>query len=96
MRSAIIASAFAALAVANPIPQEIDLSAIGALPTAAVSAAPVDVASQTVSVKASAAATSVGVAVVTATAVPSSTAQKREVFKRDCAAQPSGSGPVSS
>lgn len=96
MRSTIIAAAFAGLAIASPVPQNIDLAAIDALPQAAVSAAPVDVASQSVSVKPSAAATSVGAAVVTAVAVPTEVAaKKRHVFKRSCEVQPAGAGPTS-
>ncbi|KAI9647840.1 hypothetical protein NHQ30_004228 [Ciborinia camelliae] len=93
MRPTIIASTFAALAIANPVPQKIDLAAIDALPKASLSAAPVNVYSQAVYVKPSAAATSEGAAKVTALAVPTGAAGKRDVFKRSCEAQPAGKGP---
>ncbi|QSZ36796.1 hypothetical protein DSL72_006679 [Monilinia vaccinii-corymbosi] len=96
MRSATIVSALAALAVANPVPQVIDLSAVDALPEASVSSAPDDVAYQSVHVKPPAAATSAGVAKVTAVAVPAGAARKRNIIKRSCCdVQPAGAGPTS-
>lgn len=96
MRSTIILSTLAALAVANPLPQQIDFAAIDALPEASVSAAPVDVASQSVSVKPSAAVTSIAAAKVTATTLPSGAAVKRELTNRAaCDPQPSGKAPNS-
>ncbi|ESZ96472.1 hypothetical protein SBOR_3094 [Sclerotinia borealis F-4128] len=95
MRSAIIACAFAALAIANPLPQNIDLAAIDSLPQAEVTAAPVNVTSQSVNVKPSNAASSVGAAKVSGTAVPTDVAARRKVFRRSCEVQPAGAGPTS-
>ncbi|KAG4033904.1 hypothetical protein MFRU_004g04000 [Monilinia fructicola] len=95
MRSTIIVSALAALAVANPVPQAIDLAAVDALPEASVSGAPDNVAYQSVDVKPSAAATSAGAAKVTDTAVPSGSPAKRNIVKRSCEVQPAGAGPTS-
>ncbi|APA11511.1 hypothetical protein sscle_08g062810 [Sclerotinia sclerotiorum 1980 UF-70] len=95
MRSAILTSAFAVLALGNPIPQEIDLGTIDSLPPAAVSNAPVDISSQSVSVKPSAAATSVGAAKVTNTAVPSTVAKRNNIKRSSCEPQPLGAAPTS-
>lgn len=95
MRPAIIASAFAALAFANPLPQDIDLGAIDALPQAEVSAAPVDVSSQVVAVKPVSDAVLEGAAAVNNVAAPDGAARKRNLVKRDCEKQPLGYGPNS-
>ncbi|KAK6599418.1 hypothetical protein H4I95_08293 [Botrytis cinerea] len=95
MRPVIIASAFAALAFANPLPQDIDLGAIDALPEAGVSAAPVDVSSQVVAVKPVSDAVTEGASVVNDVAAPDGVTKKRGLTKRDCEPQPAGYGPNS-
>ncbi|KAF7890023.1 uncharacterized protein EAF02_002438 [Botrytis sinoallii] len=95
MRPVIIASAFAALAFANPLPQDMDLGAIDALPQAEVSSAPVDVSSQVVAVKPVSDAVLEGAAAVNDVAAPDGVARKRDLVKRDCEQQPLGYGPNS-
>ena len=102
MRSAFIISAFAALALAAPRPQDIEFDQVDAAPNPIVVAAPVDVAEQTVSIQPLAAITTFADASVTD--VASTTDQKRDFLgvarslsKRgdgDCSAQPAGTGPA--
>ncbi|TEY46779.1 hypothetical protein BOTCAL_0314g00160 [Botryotinia calthae] len=95
MRPFIITSAFATLAFANPLPQDIDLGAIDALPEAGVSAAPVDVSSQVVAVKPVSDAVIEGASVVNDVAAPDGVTKKRGLTKRECEPQPAGYGPNS-
>ncbi|TGO55923.1 hypothetical protein BOTNAR_0234g00140 [Botryotinia narcissicola] len=95
MRPIIIASAFAALTFANPLPQDIDLGAIDALPQAEVSAAPVGVSSQVFAVKPVSDVVLEGAAAVNDVAAPDGAARKRNLVKRDCEQQPLGYGPNS-
>jgi ribonuclease PH len=101
MRSAFIVSAFAALALAAPRPQDIEFDQVDASPDPIVVAVPVDVAEQTVTLQPLAAVTTTADASVTDVA---STEQKRDFLgvarslsKRhdgDCSAQPAGTGPA--
>jgi hypothetical protein len=100
MRSFTVAAAFAALAVANPLPQEIDWAAVDALaPIPTVSIPVVDVAAKasTVAYEPSAAATSVA-AEVKASGVDSDATSGLKVRAAavTCKPQPSGAGPVPS
>jgi hypothetical protein len=98
MRSFTVAAAFAALAVANPLPQEIDWAAVDALaPIPTVTIPVVDVAAKasTVAYEPSAAATSVA-AEVKASGVDSdaSTGLKVRAAAVTCKPQPLGAGPT--
>lgn len=102
MRSAFIISAFAALALAAPRPQDIEFDQVDAAADPIIVAAPVDVADQTVSIQPLAAVTTLAAASVTD--VASTLDQKRDFLdvarslrKRgdgDCSALPAGTGPT--
>lgn len=101
MRSTLIVSAFAALAVAAPRPQDIEWDGVDAADAPVIVTPPVGVIDNAaaVSLQPSASVTSIAVAAVTDTA---STNDKRDFLehlslgKRDgnCAAQPAGTGPA--
>ena len=80
MRSALVISTLAGLALAAPRPQLIDLAGVEAAPDPTFYTPPYDVPSDVTD------------------DTSDSTKRSAEVFKRDgdCAAQPAGSGPVSS
>lgn len=89
-----MAAAFAALAVANPLPQEIDWAAVDALtpiPTVTVPVVDVSAQASTVTYEPSAAATSVA-AEVKASGVSSAGLKARAAVT--CKPQPTGAGPV--
>ncbi|KAL2073289.1 hypothetical protein VTL71DRAFT_10613 [Oculimacula yallundae] len=91
MRSTIILSAFAALALAAPRPQEIEFDLVDAAPDAEIVTPPTDVSVDNVA--------SLPVAEVVKAAAASVTdvaqAEKRALRKRDgdCSAEPAGTGP---
>lgn len=96
MRSFTVAAAFAALAVANPLPQEIDWAAVDALapiPTVTIPVVDVSAQASTVSYEPSAAATSVE-AEVKASGVSSASAGLKARAAVTCKPQPTGAGPV--
>ncbi|KAG9551233.1 glycoside hydrolase, partial [Aureobasidium melanogenum] len=96
MRSFTVAAAFAALAVANPLPQEIDWAAVDALtpiPTITIPVVDVSAQASTVSYEPSAAATSVA-AEVNASGVSSASAGLKARAAVTCKPQPTGAGPV--
>jgi hypothetical protein len=96
MRSFTVAAAFAALAVANPLPQEIDWAAVDALtpiPTVTIPVVDVSAQASTVSYEPSAAATSVA-AEVNASGVSSASAGLKARAAVTCKPQPTGAGPV--
>ncbi|KAG9593032.1 hypothetical protein KCV04_g20894, partial [Aureobasidium melanogenum] len=96
MRSFTVAATFAALAVANPLPQEIDWAAVDALtpiPTVTIPVVDVSAQASTVSYEPSAAATSVA-AEVNASGVSSASAGLKARAAVTCKPQPTGSGPV--
>jgi len=98
MRSFTVAAAFAALAVANPLPQEIDWAAVDALaPIPTVTIPVVDVAAKasTVAYEPSAAATSVA-AEVKASGVDTDATSGLKVRAAavTCKPQPLGAGPT--
>ena len=88
MRSALIVSVLTGLALAVPTPQLVDLNAIEAFPPPVLVAAPLDVSNDTPP----------DVPAPSIAPITSPPVQKRntEIKRRDgdCAAQPSGSGPV--
>jgi hypothetical protein len=102
MRSAFIVSAFAALALAAPRPQDIEFDQVDAAADPIVVAVSAEVVEQTVSIQPLAAVTALAAASVTD--VASTTEQKRDFLgvarslsKRgdgDCSAQPAGTGPT--
>ena len=102
MRSTLIVSAFAALALAAPRPQDIEFDQVDAAPDSEITTPPTDVTVDIVANQPVASVLAAATAVVTD--VASTTNQKRDVMdvldriaKRDapCAAQPTGSGPIS-
>ncbi|PBP19023.1 hypothetical protein BUE80_DR010095 [Diplocarpon rosae] len=93
MRATLIILAFAALALAAPRPQAIDIDAVDALPNPKVDTAPSNVTAETVPIVPVASAVKIADASVTDVA---QTKGKREnLNKRDgnCAVQPAGTGP---
>jgi len=100
MRSTLIVSAFAVLALAAPRPQDIEFDLVDAAPDAEVVTPPTDVTSDTVEVQPVSQAVAIGATSVTDT---TSTTQKRdflEVAKNlskrgdgDCSPEPAGTGP---
>ncbi|KAI4720392.1 hypothetical protein E4T48_03404 [Aureobasidium sp. EXF-10727] len=96
MRSFTVAAAFAAMAVANPLPQEIDWAAVDALapiPTVTIPVVDVSAQASTVSYQPSAAASSIAVQ-VKASGVSSAGLKARAAAT--CKPQPTGAGPVPS
>lgn len=96
MRSFTVAAAFAALAVANPLPQEIDWAAVDALtpiPTVTIPVVDVSAQASTVTYEPSAAATSVE-AEVKASGVSSASAGLKARAAVTCKPQPTGAGSV--
>lgn len=96
MRSFTVAAAFAALAVANPLPQEIDWAAVDALapiPTVTIPVVDVSAQASTVSYEPSAAATSVE-AEVKASGFSSASAGLKARAAVTCKPQLTGAGPV--
>lgn len=97
MRSTLIISTLAALALAAPRPQDIEFDQVDAAPDPVIVTPPVDGSSETVSVQPSAAISTIAAAAVTDTA---SANDKRDFLeflgKRDgdCSAQPKGTGPT--
>lgn len=98
MRSALIISAFAALALAAPRPQDIEFDLVDSAPDPVVVTPPVEGSSATVSIQPSAAVSKLADAAVTDTAT---TNDKRDMMaalgKRgdgDCSVQPKGAGPT--
>lgn len=98
MRSTLIVSAFAALALAAPHPQDIEFDQVDAAPDAEIVTPPTDVTSDTVAVQPVSQAVALGSTSVTDT----TTTQKRDFLevantlsKRegDCSAEPAGTGP---
>ncbi|KAI5203542.1 hypothetical protein E4T38_05123 [Aureobasidium subglaciale] len=97
MRSFAVAAAFAALAVANPLPQEIDWAAVDALapiPTVTIPIVDISAQASTVAYEPSAAATSVA-AEVKASGVDTTTGLKARAAVT-CKPQPTGAGKVPS
>lgn len=101
MRSTYIISAFAALTLAAPRPQDIEFDQVDAAPDPVIYSVPVDGTSATVTLLPSAAVSSAAVAAVTDTASTSDPSQKRDIEhalgKRrdgDCSTQPAGTGPA--
>jgi hypothetical protein len=99
MRSTIIVSAFAALALAAPRPQEIEFDQVEAIPDTTPIVVPVDVSVDTVDILPTAAVVAAAEAAVTEVA----TTQKRafldggdDLSKRGqiCSIQPAGTGPA--
>jgi hypothetical protein len=99
MRSTLIISAFAALALAAPRPQDIEFDQVDAAPDAEIVTPPTDVTSDTPVTQPVSQAVSIGSTSVTDT----TTTQKRDFLevanslsKRgdgDCSAEPAGTGP---
>lgn len=102
MRSTLIVSAFAALALAAPRPQDIEFDQVDAAPDPVIVTPPVDGTSSSVALQPSSAIAAAASAVVTDTATTTDTAtnDKRDFLgflsKRDsnCAVQPAGTGPA--
>jgi ABC-type Fe3+-hydroxamate transport system substrate-binding protein len=99
MRSTIIVSAFAALALAAPRPQDIEFDQADAVPDTTPVIVPTDVTAETVDVPADAVIVAAAQAAVTDVASP----EKRDFLggadslsRRGaiCAVQPGGKGPV--
>ncbi|KAI9048530.1 hypothetical protein LZ554_007363 [Drepanopeziza brunnea f. sp. 'monogermtubi'] len=96
MRFTLIVSAFAALALAAPRPQDIDFDLVDAAPDPILDTAPSDVTSETVPIQPVAAAIAVADQSVTEVAQTTEEFSRRgELVGRDgnCAAQPAGTGP---
>ncbi|TVY78337.1 hypothetical protein LSUE1_G003964, partial [Lachnellula suecica] len=98
MRTTFIVSAFAALAIAAPRPQDIEFDQVDAAPDAEIVSPPTDVTTDYVAVQPVAEA----VAIATAAIFETTTTQKRDflevvdsIAKRDgdCSAEPAGTGP---
>jgi len=98
MRYTLIVSAFAALALAAPRPQDIDFEQVDAAPEADPVSPPIDVSVDVVAVQPVAAATALAAASVTEVA----TAEKRDFLEvagllekrnAECAAETPGTGP---
>lgn len=93
MRSTLLVSAFAGLALAAPRPQDIDFTLVDAAPDAVIDSAPFNVTSETVAIVPVAAA--VAIASDSVTDVAEVNKKRDTVAKRDgnCAVQPAGTGP---
>lgn len=98
MRSTLIISALAALAVAAPRPQAIEFDLVDAAPDAEIVTPPVDVTADKVAAQPTAEAVAIAASSVTET----TSAEKRDFIevadslsKRDgdCSVQPAGTGP---
>ncbi|KAN0108500.1 hypothetical protein V8E51_008242 [Hyaloscypha variabilis] len=101
MRSTLIVSAFAALALAAPRPQDIDFTGVDSTPDPEVYSAPTNVTSEEVAIQPASAALAIASAAVTDVATTSDPVQeKRDLTDGlsarggDCAALPAGSGPA--
>jgi hypothetical protein len=101
MRSTLIVSAFAALALAAPRPQDIDFTGVDSTPDPDVYSAPTNVTSEEVAIQPASAALAIASAAVTDVATTSDPVQeKRDLTDGlsarggDCAALPAGSGPA--
>lgn len=101
MRSTLIVSAFAALALAAPRPQDIEWDQVDASPDPEIVTPPTDVTVDTVAIQPASAASAIASAAVTD--VASTIAQKRDMLEvadllstrnADCTAEPAGTGPV--
>ena len=104
MRSTLIASAFAALALAAPRPQDIEFDLVDAAPAAEIYTPPTNVTVDTVSIQPASAASALASAAVSNVASTEDPTQKRDILEisdalslktkrdADCAAQPAGSG----
>lgn len=98
MRSTFVVSAFAALALAAPRPQDIEFDLVDAAPDPVVSAAPFTGSSETVTLQPAAAVVTIADASVTDTATTNDKRDFLEVISKrgdgDCSAQPKGTGPT--
>lgn len=98
MRSAIIYVAFAALAAANPLPQEFswsDIEAADPIPTVTIPIVNIEAKATTVSYAEAAAASTIAAEVASGGIM--SVNKRNEIVRRGtCAAQAAGSGPVPS
>jgi hypothetical protein len=103
MRSTLIVSAFAALAIAAPRPQDIEWDQVDASPDPEIYTPPTNVTVDTVAIQPASAASAIASAAVTDVASTTDLSQKRDILKvadllgkrdADCAVQPAGSGPA--
>lgn len=97
MRSYTVAAAFAALAAANPLPQEIDWAAVDALapiPTVTIPVVDVGAQASTVTYEPSAAATSVAAEVMASGVDSDASSGLKARGATACNPQPTGAGPV--
>ncbi|THX57875.1 hypothetical protein D6D06_03446 [Aureobasidium pullulans] len=97
MRSFTVAAAFAALAVANPLPQEIDWAAVDALapiPTVTIPVVDVSAQASTVAYEPSAAATSIAAAVKASGVDSDAPTGLKARGAAICKPQPLGAGPA--
>lgn len=93
MRSTLIVSAFAALALAAPRPQEIEFDLVDAAPDPIVVTVPITGTSDSVPIQAAAAAAAIGTQAVDETTMT----KRRSLFSKrdgDCSKQPLGTGPA--
>jgi hypothetical protein len=103
MRSTLIVSAFAALALAAPRPQDIDFDEVDATPDPTIYTPPTNVTVDVVDIQPASAASAVASAAVTDVASTSDPTEKRDMMEivdqlkprtADCGALPDGSGPA--
>lgn len=101
MRSTLIVSAFAALALAAPRPQDIDFDEVDATPDPTIYTPPTNVTVDVVEIQPASAALAVASAAVTDVASTTDPTEKRDIMEvadmlkprtTDCGALPDGSG----
>jgi hypothetical protein len=103
MRPTFVVSAFAALALAAPRPQDIVFDEVDATPDPTIYTPPTNVTVDTVAIQPASAASAIASAAVTDVASTSDPTEKRDVMgvagqlkprTADCGALPDGSGPA--
>lgn len=103
MRSTLIISAFAVLAVAAPRPQDIEFDQVDAAPDPTIYTPPTNVTVDDVEIQPASVASAIASAAVTDVASTTDPTQKRDLLEltdligkrdADCAVQPAGTGPA--